>query len=436
MQQINEAQEDNKEENAEQNNQELDNFKELSFKDYMKKKNEKEKNCCTSFCSCCCCCCCRCCPCCCCDCCLYTALLYENYDFEIIYKDAQNYKKSQGRFFQILSFLLLFLNILELYFSFKFHPKFKDLKNTHSRRLDDDYDLTYLDDFDFIEANIFSKYKLWYDLSKMEIGVQFINIIIVFSFIIFNFLIKCKFDDIRIKKEKKIGKTTTTITLINCIYFVIFAILLFLAIYLFTYSIFSFSSFTKIVEELDEGLFFFIFFKIFVWIFILIFIFSITYNFEFLLLFYLDLNFEENANDKKDNNNIDNAIKDDFNNIDEKIKKGYLFIGGKNIPIKIKTNKNLYLEQSKTGNINIFKQIKLDNIREEFVYIKIKNDAYENMLAITDWIITEPEKIYGKIYEIVKIIGSFLILFSIPLNFHANDEVVYIELKELLKKKI
>lgn len=157
-----------------------------------------------------------------------------------------------------------------------------------------------------------------------------------------------------------------------------------------------------------------------------------------LICIYLDLNLEEYTSGKKNNNtnynnNINNTA-NDIENINDKIKEGYLYIGGKNISIAIEANKNLYLEEPKKEKIYIFKKIRLNN-NMEGVYVKIKNDAYENMLAITDWIYPEPEQIFGYIYTIKTYIGLFLIFCSIPFKYIANNEKMYISLKKFLEKE-
>ena len=248
MQQDIEAKKDNKkdnkkdikENNLDTNNQELDILYQLSFEEYMQKTNEKPR--CFGCCSCCkdCCCCC----CCCCSCCRFCCIGYNlwcewPYDhIEKFYKNVQKYKKCNDNSISFFSILTLFFNIIALCLSFHLNPVLKDLKNKNSRRLgdDDDIDPSRINDFDFDEANIHPKYDLWYTLSKMEIGILIINTIIFILFIIFDFLMKYKYYDIIIEREKKIGKITNTIILIICIFYVLFALIFFFTVYLFAYS--------------------------------------------------------------------------------------------------------------------------------------------------------------------------------------------------------
>ena len=206
------AQEDDREENKEQNNQELEIFKELSFLDYLEKKRNKQDS---SSCSCCSCCFNPCCNN------THSKIKKDNSqkvtknDFLKFYNNFRNDQNSHNRCITAIDFLLLIFNIIALCLSIYLIPVFKNLKNTYSRRLDDI-------NFNFEAANIYPKYDIWYTLSKMEIGVLVINTFISILFIIFDFLIKYKYDDIIIKKEKKIGKTTKKIIFFTFILFIFF----------------------------------------------------------------------------------------------------------------------------------------------------------------------------------------------------------------------
>jgi len=427
---------DNEEKNLNRKNQELYILKQLTFKEYMKKTNKKPWyfGCCIFWSDCCCCC----------SCCLFCFVSYSlrciwPYDYiENFYKNLKNNKKCNDIFISFLSILTLIYNILSLYLSICLHQEIKNLKIIPieiEHILEYDYSFTInvstIDDFKFLEDIQHVENDLCYTFSKMEIGVLIINIIIFISFIIFDFLIKCKFHDIIITTEKKIGKITQTIIIILFIFFVLFAIIFFFTFYLFANSIFYYVFFSV---ELDK--YGFMIFKMVIYFFIIVNIYMMFYYFEFLLSLYLDLNFEGYINKKENNSNGGNNINDvanDMDNINDKIKEGYLFIGKRNIPITIKTNKNLYLEEPNKKKIYIFKLIKLNDIKEDYVYIKVKNNAYENMLASSDWIFPGKEKFYEKVYDIVKIIGFFIILYSIPFIFLVNNFNFYHELKGLLK---
>ena len=430
---------DNKEKNLDRNNQELDILRQISFEEYMKKtKNEPWYFGCCIFCRDCCCVCC--CICCCYYCCFCFAFysIWCNWSYDHIdkfYKNVQINKTCDDILISILSILSLIYNIYALFISILLHQVLKDLKNKpiEYEALYEDLPITN-DHSKYLKDIEHDQYVLMYTLSKMEIGFLITNIIIFISFIIFYFLLRCKFHDIIIKTEKKIGKITQAIILIICIFYVLFAIIFFFTVYLFAYSNYYFYTYYWTDYETIQPLL--MFYKMGFYFFIIVNIYMIFYYFEFLLSLYLDLNFEQYINEKENNsngrNNI-NEITNDIDNINDKIKIGYLFIGKKNIPITIKTNKNIYLEEPNKKKIYKFKRIKLNNIKEDFVYIKVKNNAYGNMLASSDWIFPGKEKFYEKVYDIEKIFGFFIILFSIPLVFLANNNEAYNNLRFLFK---
>ena len=124
------------------------------------------------------------------------------------------------------------------------------------------------------------------------------------------------------------------------------------------------------------------------------------FGFNDIICFYMDLNYEENE-ERANSTNINS-------NENDKKRIGYLFINEKNIEVTIKVNKFLYLEKnSHELNINDnkiyeFIQIKSNEIKpDSYVYIKIKNDAFRNMLAIKARRYPNPEHIYKKIFNLL-----------------------------------
>ena len=125
------------------------------------------------------------------------------------------------------------------------------------------------------------------------------------------------------------------------------------------------------------------------------------------------------------------------------IKKGYLFINNSNIGVEIYASKNIYLEennQSRNDNdqkVFKFKKISSNEVSPDFeVYIKVKNNAYQNMLAITDWRNKKPEQIYEKLYKLYINIGLLIILLTPSVFFHAKDEELYNELRKVINNNI
>jgi len=335
----------------------------------------------------------------------------------------------------IFDFLLI---IPSLYFCFYMKPDFKKLKEEKNglRLLDsyhtsDEYGDYWFDieglDLEF--ANIQPKYKLWYKLSISEIIFFFFNIIFDILFLIF-LIFQIKYSKIITEKEKKNGKITKRVILINFIFFILYLVMIFFSMYFYIFNMFVIVSKTFKDNTLCIFKFIPLSFKE-------IFLFIQYYELKILICFYMDLNNLEEI--------INNDTRDNINEFN-KIKTGYLFINYKNIEVDVIANKNLYLVENKQtqndheNKIYEFKKIRSNKTAPEFeAYIKIKNDAIQNMLSITDWrylIKPESEKIYRKLDKLLMLIGLLIILFTPPLYFHAKDEEFYNILRKNIKNNI
>ena len=346
----------------------------------------------------------------------------------------------------LYSIIDIIFNVFLLYFSFYLHPFFKNLKNNLRKLQNDneeDWWLDWLDNdgADFSLASIQPKYDLWYNLSKFEIGSLLFSLIILVLFVIFCFLQTCKYYKIINEEEKRIGKTTIIILSIVILFFVLFLVIFLIWMNLFLFTILASISLKK--EFLSETNYLFMSFKVIAYIFICFFSIFLFVCLKSVITIYLDLNYEENKNKKykiKQNDDINDNYRYAINHEKDKIKGSYLFIGGKNENVTINSSKSIYLEESIEKNkksaekLYEFKQIRLNRITDHYLYILIKNDAYKNMLSITDWRFNQPEELYDNLSTIVLLISSLIILFSVPLYFHANDEQFYFVLKAILKK--
>ena len=417
-------------ENIEQNksqgsmNEVIAPFKEIKYEAFLAIKNKNKK----------CCCCC------------YIYKLYQKLDdYENQNIDAENAFNMLTKccYKNIFIFNILYLipdflfSIPTLWLCFYLKPEFKKLKDKKKdfRFLEyyssDEYNDYWFDtegiDFEF--ANIQPKFSLWYNLSILEIIFLFFKIIFEISFLIFLFLLKCKYNEIITETEKKNGRITKKVILVNFIFFVLNLIMIFLSMYFFIFNVFVLFS-----KTFEDNTIFIV--KTFAIAFKGILSFMQYYALKNNICFYMDLNYEERQRNKGPRDNI---------NENDKIKKGYLFINNSNFEVDVKANKNLYLEennQSKNGHENIvyeFKQIKSNNILDEFIYIRIKNDAYQNMLSITDWRYgrdAKPEQIYKKLDKLLLNIGLLIILLTPPLFFHAKDEEFYNVFRKIIKNNI
>ena len=425
----NEIQEENKAENRRQASQDevIAPFKEISY-DYFLANKKLNKKCCS----------------CCCVLKAYQSI--DNYinnkiEMEKVFIDQK--KLCCFKNVLMINFITLIwdflLNIPNLYICFHLKPEFKKLKNkkkgfrlleSHDKS-DEYFDQWFdTDGFDLLYANIQPKFKLWYRLINSEIIFSFFLIIFDILFFIFLLFQIRKYYKIITEKEKKQGKITKYIILGNFIFFILYLIMTFLSFYFFIFSIFVLAS--KTFEDRTMCIL-----KIICLMFRTILFFNHYFGLKNILCFYMDLNYEEKTNN---NNEID------IRNEEDKIKTGFLFINYNNIEVDVIANKNLYLEENKqsqnkqNNKVYEFKQIRSNEISAGLnLYIKIKNDAYRNMLSITDWrygLIAKPEKIYKKLDKLLLHICLLIVLITPPLFFHAKDEEFYNRLRKIIENNI
>ena len=335
----------------------------------------------------------------------------------------------------IFDFLFIITN---LWLCFYLRPEFKMLKEKYkgfrlleSYSNDEFYQWFDIEGFDLKYANIQPKYKLWYSLITSEIVFFFFNVIFGILYIIFLFFQICKYYEIITEKEKKRGKITKIVILITFIFFILNLINILLLMYFFIFTVFVLAS-----KTFEDNIIIIV--KMIALIIKNGFSFYHYYGLKNTIYFYMDLNYEvktDNNNNARDNRNKNNIIK-----------TGYLFINYNNIEVDVKANKNLYLEENnqsqndQANKLYEFKQIRSNNISPDIdIYIKIKNNAYRNMLSITDWrygFEAKPEKIYKKLDKLLIYIGLLNILLTPPLYFHAKDEEFYNRIREIIDNNI
>ena len=150
---------------------------------------------------------------------------------------------------------------------------------------------------------------------------------------------------------------------------------------------------------------------------------------------YLNLNIDNqsfndrqtntNENATMDTNNKLNEIEDNnINNENDKIKITRAIIGTYKTNIKIKINQNIEKIKIKYK----FKLILIEGINDNYIFIKIKNLAIENMLAISDWEYPQIDSIFLNLYNSFKY-TLLILFFSIPMNlFHVKNEPYYYQI--------
>ena len=106
-------------------------------------------------------------------------------------------------------------------------------------------------------------------------------------------------------------------------------------------------------------------------------------------------------------------------------------INGTTLDIQIKYNKNIYLQEIKSETKHKFKQIFINGVTNEFIYIRIKDEIIENMLSITDWVYPKLDQLY--INNTFFYIYLKILLMPLSIYLHANDEPIYHQIKNNLK---
>jgi len=334
----------------------------------------------------------------------------------------------------VISIIALMFNILAIASSFNFCPQYKELRLFLLLKLEEEKNLN-----DFKKTH--NNKQQWCDLRAVQNAVLICNFILISLLIIFEIIQKVYIGTI-VNKEKKQGKITSIMIFVNYIFYFFFKIMILVSLYFTIYEFFFIlnqpfeiekdynytnyeTRYPIVSQKTEEEILFqsaslilginFIFVA-FIWIFYIVFFLDIT------IYTYLDLGLED---DKTINNNVSinnnqymttinninntnsynrgniitksNAINDNNINISESrdiIKTVSATINGTTLDIKIKYNKNIYLEELKTKTKHKFKQIFINGVTNDFVYIRIKDEIIENMLSITDWVYPKLDQLY------------------------------------------
>ena len=139
-----------------------------------------------------------------------------------------------------------------------------------------------------------------------------------------------------------------------------------------------------------------------------------------LIILILDMKYDEDDSNKYINVGI--------------IKNSTMKIGGKDLDIDVKTNKNLYIRDSNDKHTT-FKQIFINHVTNEYVYIKIDNRSIEDQLSITDWENPKVDYIVDILEFLCSTVYLLLNLSIITFVFYAKNEYGYETLKTDIQNK-
>ena len=265
--------------------------------------------------------------------------------------------------------------------------------------------------------------KFWYEFESFENSVLTVDIIftaILIAFLILELVVYYIF----LKRESKSGFIRRIFISTHYLFEICFKMIFLLLIYVMVYSIIVFvmnpgyynSGDTTYHEQQVEwaaqkfkkGCIHF-------FILLLLTIFNGVINGSDSILFFLLEMWNED-----DDNRIENGM--------DKIKTKSISLGGQSVNTQIKLNKALYLKDPSGKSIQ-FRQILLENIRNDYLFINVENEGIDNMLSISSWKYPRMDPVINFLKPVISLIFYSIFIIYVPLLFHIKDQPAYQELK-------
>lgn len=270
-------------------------------------------------------------------------------------------------------------------------------------------------------SNTFRFEKFWIEFDDFESKIIIVDIICSCILLIF-LIIELIIYSASLKKETKSSILRSVIVFFNYLFYVCFNILFTLFIYAFIYSIIvlnfnpSFFLNNNIYKNEEKSLNQNKYVKgvIHIIILLMLMIFNCLLTSTDNTIFFL----LEMYNEEDDNNNLQKNM--------DKIKTKSIFIGNQDINIQINLNKCLYLKDlSAEGKTCEFRQILLENVRNDFIYINVENKSIQNMLSISNWKYPNMDPMINYLKPLARLIFISMIITYIPTLFHIKDQNAY-----------
>ena len=129
-----------------------------------------------------------------------------------------------------------------------------------------------------------------------------------------------------------------------------------------------------------------------------------------LIIDYLNMNYQE-KNDQEEKINESNENKND---IELNEKRANIIINNINYNVRIKLNHVLYLQRSDNNKIYKFKKILIENLTNNFVYVRIGANSITELISHAEWNYPNINYIFLQLFNISYSI-LVIFLFSIPL---------------------
>ena len=278
--------------------------------------------------------------------------------------------------------------------------------------------------------------KLFCDIGNIESGI-------LISFLIFT-IIFVAFEIFSLIVHKNIinleGAIHKFLLLMNMAFYLIFKIFLPLVVLLYLLSLYVISESPKevftinnirnttsinvLTEEWDNKKIspFINIIKLLLIIFVLLLL-----KIKYCIIDYLNKNYEENVNEEEDENQ--NKKNDEINELNTS-----LTINNNNYITTIKLNHMLYLQKiGSVGKENIFKfkKVKINNITENFVYVRLGLNSVTDQISLAEWNYPELNPIFLRLGEMCNYIYIILFMSIILFKMHVKNELSYQKIKLL-----
>ena len=333
----------------------------------------------------------------------------------------------------IIASIIIVLNIASIILSFKSDKNYKNYYD-YFKKIDNDFDRVsnILDSGlnQFFGSSILASFtQFWCYLGNYQTNVLIsllIFVILFLLFIIFSILVhKNAISSLKLEYKDGKGILYNILLFTNSIFLIIFKIYVPLLCFLFIYSIygiarspninslFDLSDTYPLIKSLENEwdkhkAKHYITFVIELIIFSLVLGLSTTMKYS--VIDYLNMNYYEEDED------IDEEIDENRNKnkIELNEKTTSIIINNANYNVRTKLNQVLYLQQIGNDKIYKFKKILIENLTNNFVYVRIGPNAIADRISNAEWDFPHYNNIFDKISDLNN--SLYLILFfSLPL---------------------
>ena len=136
----------------------------------------------------------------------------------------------------------------------------------------------------------------------------------------------------------------------------------------------------------------------------------------YLIIDYLNMNYQDKDDDEKEDNR--NSVNE--NNIELNEKRTTIIIDNNKYNVRIKLNHVLYLQQIDNNKIHKFKKILIENITNNFVYVRLGINPITEQISHAEWNYPNINGVFERLSQIF--VSTFLIISLSLVLFECNIE--------------